>query len=39
MDKTGILEMIQNNIASFLLGWVVGGGLAPMLVQQITSAL
>jgi len=38
MDKTSIAEMIQNNIAAFLLGWVVGGGLLPMLVEQISNA-
>jgi len=38
VDKTSIAEMIQNNIAAFLLGWVVGGGLLPMLVEQVANA-
>lgn len=38
MDKQNILTTIQDNIASFLLGWIFGAGLFPMLVEQITQA-
>ena len=34
-----IVEAVQDNILAFLLGWLVGAGLAPMLVEQITAAL
>lgn len=34
MERGSILEIIQNNIAAFLLGWIVGGGLLPMLLEQ-----
>lgn len=34
-----VLEAVQDNILAFLLGWLVGQGLAPMLVEQITAAL
>jgi hypothetical protein len=37
MNSTSILEMIQNNLAAFLLGWVFGAGLFPMLLEQITN--
>lgn len=33
-----IAEAITDNIAAFLLGWVVGAGLFPMLVEQISQA-
>ena len=34
-----VVEAVQDNILAFLLGWLVGAGLAPMLVEQITAAL
>lgn len=40
MAKYGsVIEAVQDNILAFLLGWLVGAGLAPMLVEQITAAL
>lgn len=38
MKSADIAEMIQNNIAAFLLGYLVGGGLFPMMVEQISNA-
>jgi len=37
MNSASIIEMIQNNLAAFLLGWVFGAGLFPMLWEQITN--
>jgi hypothetical protein len=39
MKYNSVIEAVQDNILAFLLGWLVGAGLAPMLVEQITSAL
>ena len=36
---SSVVEAVQDNILAFLLGWLVGAGLAPMLVEQITAAL
>lgn len=36
--KENMLKTIQDNIAAFLLGWIFGAGLFPMLVEQITQA-
>ena len=33
-----ITEAIQDNILAFLVGWLVGAGLFPMLVEQISQA-
>lgn len=38
MSKDNILQSIQDNIAAFLIGWIFGAGLFPMLVQQISAA-
>tara|TARA_R100000734_G_C3314364_1_gene105941 strand:+ start:2019 stop:2141 length:123 start_codon:yes stop_codon:yes gene_type:complete len=34
-----ITEAVQDNILAFLLGWLVGAGLAPMLVDQIATLI
>tara|TARA_Y100000114_G_C11687892_1_gene292031 strand:+ start:383 stop:505 length:123 start_codon:yes stop_codon:yes gene_type:complete len=34
-----VMEAVQDNILAFLLGWLVGAGLAPMLVDQIATLL
>lgn len=34
-----VMEAVQDNILAFLLGWLVGAGLAPVLVEQITATL
>lgn len=34
-----VMEAVQDNLLAFLLGWLVGAGLAPMLVEQIAQAL
>jgi len=39
LKYNSVIEAVQDNILAFLLGWLVGAGLAPMLVDQITSAL
>jgi len=39
LKYNSVIEAVQDNILAFLLGWLVGAGLAPMLVEQITSAL
>lgn len=39
MKSTDLIEMVQNNIAAFLLGWIFGAGLFPMMMEQLTSAL
>ena len=39
MKYNSVIEAVQDNILAFLLGWLVGAGLAPMLVEQITAAL
>lgn len=36
--KENMLKMVSDNIAAFLLGWIFGAGLFPMLVEQITQA-
>lgn len=36
---SSIAEAVQDNIAAFLLGWLVGAGLFPMMVEQITAVL
>jgi hypothetical protein len=33
-----VIKAVQDNIAAFLLGWIFGAGLFPMLVEQITNA-
>ena len=35
MEKASVLEIIKSNIAAFLLGWIIGGGLMPMLYQSL----
>tara|TARA_A100001388_G_C28664457_1_gene448388 strand:+ start:184 stop:309 length:126 start_codon:yes stop_codon:yes gene_type:complete len=39
MKYNSVLEAVQDNILAFLLGWLVGAGLAPMLVDQIATLL
>jgi hypothetical protein len=39
LKSEAIIQGIQDNIAAFLLGWIFGAGLFPMLMEQITSAL
>jgi hypothetical protein len=34
-----ILEAVQDNLLAFLLGWLVGAGLAPMLVAEISALI
>ena len=34
-----IIEAVQDNLLAFVLGWLFGAGVAPMLVESITSAL
>ena len=36
--KESMLDVIRNNWGSFLLGWIIGAGLFPMLVEQISAA-
>jgi hypothetical protein len=36
---SSVVEAVQDNILAFLLGWLVGAGLAPMLIEQITATL
>jgi hypothetical protein len=38
MSKENIIQSVQDNIAAFLLGWIFGAGLFPMLVEQISQA-
>jgi hypothetical protein len=33
------VEMVKDNITAFLIGWIFGMGLFPVLWEQITSAL
>lgn len=37
MEKAGIVETIKDNALSFVLGWVVGMGLWPVLWESITN--
>jgi len=37
MDKSSIVDMVKDNIAAFLFGWVVGAGLWPVLWEQLTN--
>ena len=39
MKSEQIIEMIRENITSFLIGWIFGMGLFPVLWNQITAAL
>ncbi len=39
MKYDTILEAVQDNILAFLLGWLFGAGVAPTLLESITSAL
>ena len=34
-----VMEAVQDNILAFFLGWLIGAGVAPMLVEQITEVL
>ena len=34
-----VMEAVQDNILAFLLGWLVGAGLAPMFVDQIATLI
>lgn len=38
MSKENILEMFQTGGGLFLLGWIFGAGLFPMLVEQLSQA-
>jgi len=38
MDRGSIIEAIQNNWGSFLLGYIIGSGSFPILVEQISQA-
>ena len=33
------MEAVLDNILAFLLGWLVGAGLAPVLVEQIATLI
>ena len=35
MEKDGVIMIIKNNIAAFLLGWIIGGGMMPMLYESL----
>lgn len=37
MKYSSITEAIQDNILAFVLGWLVGAGLAPMLIDQVAA--
>ncbi len=37
MEKTPIIETIKDNALAFVLGWVVGQGLWPVLWDQLTN--
>ncbi len=39
MDSETVFTMLKDNIAAFLLGWIFGAGLFPVLMEQITSSL
>lgn len=34
-----VMEAVQDNLLAFLLGWLVGAGLAPLLVEQIATMI
>ena len=34
-----VVEAVQDNILAFLLGWLVGAGLAPVLVAEISALI
>lgn len=34
-----VMEAVQDNLLAFLLGWLVGAGLAPMLVAEISALI
>lgn len=36
---TSVMEAVSDNIAAFLLGWLVGAGLAPVMVEQIAAVI
>lgn len=35
MDKESILDVIKNNIASFLAGWLIGANLLPAMLESL----
>jgi len=37
MKGSEFLSIVQDNLAAFLLGWVFGAGLFPMLIEQLTN--
>jgi len=37
MEKANIIDTIKDNALSFVLGWVVGQGLWPVLWDQLTN--
>jgi hypothetical protein len=40
MGKYGsVMEAVQDNLLAFLLGWLVGQGLAPLLVAEISALI
>lgn len=34
---TQVLSGINRCLVAFLVGWIIGGGLAPMMIEQIVS--
>jgi len=37
MNSESIIQMVKDNLAAFLAGWIFGAGLAPTIFEQITS--
>ncbi len=37
MNSESFIQMVKDNLAAFLAGWIFGSGLAPVIVEQITS--
>jgi hypothetical protein len=34
-----VMEAVKDNLLAFLMGWLVGAGLAPLLVEQIATMI